>query len=221
MELAIVLALWGAGVVAALGIPAFILLRARLSWTRLPHTRAFVQGEGPPPASQDDALLAFADAWRQRGFDGADDALRSFERLHIAWREGQYFTQPDVKGPDGELLKMRGRTLSPKHMIVAIWDGAVLGDTAFFHELTHVALWVTTGEADPDHKGDRWPGWTEEHDDMIRELKSLYRLVRFRTNADFGVRVTKPATETQALQSANTDGGVVLCGTCAATNTED
>lgn len=209
MELVIVLVLWSLGAAAALGIPTFLILRARLSWSRLPNTRAYIRGDGPPPASQDEALTAFAKAWRERGFTGADGLLKAFGRLHISWEPGQFFTRPGLWDKAGEPLKMRGLTMSPKQIIVAIWDGALLGDVALFHELTHVALWVTKGEPDADHKGDRYPGWTEEHDDMIRELKSLFRLVTFRAGP------ASSRVQGLSLQSVSHDGGVVLCGSCA------
>jgi hypothetical protein len=211
LELIIVVTLWSLGALAATGIPAFILLRRRLQWHRLPHTRAYVKGEGPSPAMQDDALLAFADLWGQHGFPKQKKLIEHFKELHIEWRFGDYFTDPKLN--NGE-LKARGWTPSPKHIVVAIWNDAALGHTAFFHELTHVALWVLYNEPDPDHEGEKYAGWTAEHTAMISELKKEYSL-RFGMNLSTkkqGLRVVSDDDDDEEVP--RTPEGVMHCGSC-------
>lgn len=207
-ELAAVVILWSLGALVALGVPAFLIVRERLRWQRLPHTRALVAGDGPPPASQDLALLAFIDAWKERGFGGHEKLRAAMPKLHIAWRVGRYFTMKDT----GE-LKMTGRTVSPKSIVVAIWEGASLGDVALFHELTHWALWVTTGEPDADHEEERYKGWTPQHTAMIVELKSLHRMKEGRALKQ-ALTVVGDNGVTVVEEPVAIDESVRYCGTC-------
>jgi hypothetical protein len=220
LELAIVVALWSLGALAATGIPAFIVIRRRLQWQRLPHTRALVKGDGPSPAIQDDALLAFVDAWDKAGFPRSRQLIDHFKNLSIEWRFGDYFTDPRVKDSDGELLKMRGWTPNAKHIIVAIWKDATLGNTAFFHELTHVALWVIFNEPDPDHEGEKYAGWSAAHSAMISELKQDYSrkfgTMNFTSAGGAkwqGLRVVGD-NDTAVTDVEGLPEGVMYCGSC-------
>jgi hypothetical protein len=222
LELIVVVALWSAGVAAAVLTPAFIILRRRFQWDRLPHTRVRVKGDGPSPAIQDDALLAYIEAWDKAGFPRSSELLKHFKELHLEWRFGDYFTDGQVRDNDGELLKMRGWTPNMKHILVAIWKDATLGQTAFFHELTHVALWVLFNEPDADHEGSKYAGWSGAHTQMISELKREYNKKYGRMTFE-----TKAGTSWQGLQvvGVNDQGvndvgedapdNVAYCGACS------
>jgi multimeric flavodoxin WrbA len=56
---------------------------------------------------------------------------------------------------------------------IFVWSGTMPGrlwDTSLVHELVHVAIYArNNGEhGDPDHEGDKYKGWTEEHTDFIK-----------------------------------------------------
>ena len=61
---------------------------------------------------------------------------------------------------------------------IFVWSGMMPGrlyDTSLVHELVHVAIYaVNNGEhGDPDHEGDKYEGWTEEHTDFIKSTSRI------------------------------------------------
>jgi len=146
-----------------------VLQSARRDWRVLSRSGARAKGPLPPLTEDtelDSALLAFAQEWGST-FDTPGDRAKlegAFGRLHVEFFAGDTF--------DGK----RGLTVSAQSVKVAAraWG---LGRTALFHELVHWALWNLTGEPDPDHQGDRYPGWGPEHDVLIGKLKARFRKV--------------------------------------------
>lgn len=59
---------------------------------------------------------------------------------------------------------------------VAARDGVALGGTTFFHECIHgILLFMPPHfDADADHEGTRWRGWTEEVTELERYLNEEF-----------------------------------------------
>jgi hypothetical protein len=194
LEIGILLA-WGLGALVALGVPGSIMARklflARQGWTRLPKTGTRVRGASPvTPEETESALRAFAQEYA-KAFDvpvARFDALLS--KLQIQWMPGDFFEIDYM----GKPAKGRGLTASRTFIKVAARDQG-LGHTALFHEMVHWTLWNLTGEPDPDHEKARYPGWTEAHTRLVKELKSRFKRIEAGIDA-------APTSMGQALSDA-------------------
>jgi hypothetical protein len=65
-----------------------------------------------------------------------------------------------------------------KGKYIFVWSGTMPGrlyDTSLVHELVHVAIYaLNNGEhGDPDHEGDKYSGWTDEHTEFIEQTNSV------------------------------------------------
>ena len=76
---------------------------------------------------------------------------------------------------DGKLLKgdvpVSGLALSPKHIWVEIKTSQIWS-SSLIHELVHIIIWNQNSgiHADPDHEGEQYSGWTEQHTKFIKDL---------------------------------------------------
>lgn len=89
--------------------------------------------------------------------------------VRIVW----HFAE-DFEVNTGNPVRAYGWNPSGNLIHVATRNSDNLAYTAFFHELIHVTLRVTAGGPDPDHMGDAYPGWTEDHILLERESKRIY-----------------------------------------------
>lgn len=169
-----------------------VVRSARRDWRTLSRSGARLKGPLPPLAKEleelDSALLAFAQEWGEAFASGEQAKLEgALGKLHVEFFAGDTF--------EGK----RGRAVGPRHVQVAarVWG---LGRTALFHELVHWALWNLTGEPDPDHQGDRYPGWEPEHDALIALLSKRFRKVEEGSEPEVSGKTAKG-----------------MCGTCERT----
>lgn len=95
---------------------------------------------------------------------------RSLSDITVECRKGDTVTF-DWYGEEHTALAV---TLSPDYVLMSVQDGLSLGRSSFFHELVHVVLWNLQGDPDPDHLGDKYSGWEEEHEELIFELRTRY-----------------------------------------------
>ena len=65
--------------------------------------------------------------------------------------------------------KTYGNTYSKTHVAIPVKGFNRIGQTNLFHELTHVARWTTTGDAEADHNG-----WEDRFLDLITGLCTLH-----------------------------------------------
>ena len=77
---------------------------------------------------------------------------------------------------EGKLLEntpVIGLALSKKRIWVEIKTN-LIADSALIHELVHIIIWNQQGvHADPDHEGEEFSGWTEQHSKLISRLRFL------------------------------------------------
>lgn len=62
---------------------------------------------------------------------------------------------------------------------VSLNDKKRIWKTSFVHELLHVAINAKNGgtHGDPDHEGDKWPGWTPRYTDFIHKMNMVLKKV--------------------------------------------
>jgi hypothetical protein len=108
------------------------------------------------------ALLDYITEWDIR-FNNNPNVEKGFNTLTILWHEGESFDYFQWKGNAGIYVE--------PSIIEVAKKGIYLGDTAFFHELTHCALYWTCGDSGKEHTG----VWTPEHEDLIKDLKYKYK----------------------------------------------
>lgn len=109
-----------------------------------------------------------------------------FDKLNIYWKKdpielGQTYTI------NGKKISMAsGLTRTKKDIDVWIYDvkkGAKekkkeeikISDTAFVHELIHIALWNLEGDPDADHEGNLYKGWYDKHTEVERTVNLLLK----------------------------------------------
>lgn len=132
------------------------------------------------------ALDIFYDRWTHE-YGQHDEVLDVLQNLCITW-EPYPFVVAGL-GTDEDGLPNRAAGLTDKEdefqdpCTFRVYIGPKpddpdkdrsIGRTAFFHEIVHIMLWVVDGYpyGDPDHEGDAYEGWTVEHNDLIRLMKT-------------------------------------------------
>jgi len=73
----------------------------------------------------------------------------------------------------GRLIKVYTRNR------MSLTDEKKIWKTSFVHELLHVAINAKHNgqHGDPDHEGNKWPGWTTRHTDFIHKMNMVLRKV--------------------------------------------
>ena len=71
-----------------------------------------------------------------------------------------------------------GRVMSPTTIWVYKGEKEEISETAFIHELVHLAIRAQTrqGHGDPDHEGTKYHGWTPAHTRMVDITKGMIRV---------------------------------------------
>jgi hypothetical protein len=117
-------------------------------------------------------MLIYYHLWVNKFGDQNDEIFETFNNLTIIWMPSQWTIYSyaydkegnALGGPDGLAIVGLARQ---DHTILLSKESGNLWDTSLAHELTHVALYTSTGVSDADHLGDKIPGWTEEHMKVI------------------------------------------------------
>ena len=182
------------GVVGAwtglLGTTIYLATRRFVGSKKLLRRNVWVIGPIPSQwiSELDDMLDKLEELWVDRvGTRG--DFRRAMDGLTLEYFKGNSLVVIDQGSP----RKFSGIFISKKYAKIAIKKGG-LGNTATAHEIGHIVLAHTPPhyEADPDHEGDRWPGWKPEVTAVTEEV-----------NISF-----------QMILPANDDEKVPLCGSC-------
>lgn len=124
----------------------------------------------------------FYNVWYNKFGDPNDELAENLSIMCVIfepekWRvKGGFFLDGRPLPPDG--YPIIGQALSETLIIVYSKDlKQPLYKTSFAHELVHVALKTRNGSADPDHLGDKYEGWTQEHNDLIREVNHVLKVL--------------------------------------------
>ena len=118
-------------------------------------------------------MLIFYEFWKDEFEDPGDNVKRALNNLQIVWGK-EALEVDNIYSLDGTFIpKARVCGLVKGDHEIWVMSEARISDTAFVHELVHIALIHTCGSADPDHEGDGFPCWTAEHSMLIEEINSL------------------------------------------------
>ena len=118
-------------------------------------------------------MLIFYEFWRDEFGDPEENVKRALAQLQITWGKEPLEVE-NIYNLEGQLIqKARVCGLVKSEHEIWVMSEHHISDTAFVHELVHIALIHTCGSADPDHEGDGFPCWTAEHSMLIEEINSL------------------------------------------------
>jgi hypothetical protein len=136
------------------------------------------------------AMILFYTLWEDWYGDEELKLFHALSELAIIWMPRAWeikvsvFDEDGLKIDGGRGILLDGLTHGNSVILVSKGSGE-LWKTSLVHELTHIALMATTGTADPDHLGDKYPGWTEEHSGLIDFvnllLQTTFQDQRFKT----------------------------------------
>jgi hypothetical protein len=123
-------------------------------------------------------MYIFYELWEKEFGDPKKKIKNAFNHLEIRWgrERREVHNVYDINGNFFETSSVSGLMESSSIIWVGTEDN--ISDTSFVHELVHIALVHTCGSADPDHEGDKFACWSEEHSLFINtinaKLKTMY-----------------------------------------------
>lgn len=123
-------------------------------------------------------LFIFYHQWLEY-FEDDDLAVKDMlEEVMIRWgyEKRTIGSGYDLKGEPFTNHKIIG--LVEGDTIIWVWRGSGnrMSESALIHELVHLAIRAQQGEhGDPDHEGDKYPGWTKAHSELIYKTKQMLR----------------------------------------------
>ena len=126
-----------------------------------------------PPEKVAVAILVFYSNWRLK-FGDNPKIWKSLNNLLIEWSADQKkVTGYSVDGTKFINSPVVGLARTPTWIWVQTERADKICQTAFVHELVHIAIWALKGtDGDTDHEGNKYWGWTMSHSILIRETNA-------------------------------------------------
>ena len=123
------------------------------------------------------ALFIFYHQWIEYFGDHNMTVRSMLEKVMIEWDTKK---RNDIAGYDLDGKRFENRNvigLVKSNSIIWVWQGYHhrMSESALIHELVHLALLAKNGDADTDHEGIKYKGWTARHSQMIIETKQMLR----------------------------------------------
>jgi len=124
------------------------------------------------------ALFIFYHQWIENFGDDSFTTRGMLQRVMIHWDTKK---RSGVNGYDMEGEKFESDRniigLVETDSIIWVWQGYHhrISESSLIHELVHLALRAKNGEADADHEGPKYEGWTPRHTRMISETNQMLR----------------------------------------------
>jgi len=118
------------------------------------------------------ALQTFEVAWEDK-FGRLPSVRLALRTMLIGFsREPRKFTVAyDMDGKRFEDGHLVGETMAPNMIWVHAGNKPRICDTSFVHELIHASIWAQGFDrGDPDHLGEKYHGWTHEHNILLQEV---------------------------------------------------
>ena len=117
------------------------------------------------------AINTFYLEWLTKFGDSDGKVLKGLNEMMITFDD----KTKRVRGYGLSGLPFEGRasglTLTPHWVWVRVEPNERLCETSLVHELVHAAIWALKGtDADPDHEGKKYTGWTVDHSMLIQEV---------------------------------------------------
>jgi hypothetical protein len=119
------------------------------------------------------AMTIFYNNWRLK-FGESTNVKQSLNNLLIEWSdEKKSVSGFGLRGNKFIDSPVVGLARTPGMIWVHTRDTERVCNTAFVHELVHIAIWALKGtDGDPDHEGKKFHGWTPAHTILIRETNT-------------------------------------------------
>ena len=120
------------------------------------------------------SLLVFYNAWRLKFGDRKEKVWNRLNELLIEWSSKDKKSPGySMNGNSFEDIRISGLTRTPTWIWMHVDTNDKICNTSFAHELVHVAIWALKGtDADPDHLGKKYSGWTLAHNLLIQEVNT-------------------------------------------------
>jgi hypothetical protein len=139
------------------------------SWVKVPHCLL------PEPKDISFSIVVFESEWTKT-FGKSDALLVALNSLFIEMDEEDKavtgYTKSGVKFIDAKIV---GLARTPTWIWIHATPTDRLCQTSLVHELVHIALWADSpaGHGDPDHEGEKYPGWSLEHSAFIDRVNKM------------------------------------------------
>lgn len=127
------------------------------------------------------ALNLFYLYWYAEFGDRADAVLKNLNNLIIEYRVEKMSFKNGYR-MNGEFVA-EGTAIGLAHGkgLIQVYapEGMKMYETSFVHELVHVSINASSGrnDGDPDHEGDKYPGWTKRHTQLIMEVNEALQSI--------------------------------------------
>jgi hypothetical protein len=111
--------------------------------------------------------------WLDYFTDPKDVVINNLNKILIHWSsEDKRGTGYDLDGIKYENAQYGGLTYSPGYVWVKTGpEDKLICDTSLIHELVHASIWaIKETDADPDHAGTKYSGWTDMHTTFIMNV---------------------------------------------------
>jgi len=118
------------------------------------------------------ALQTFEVAWEEK-FGRLNSVRLALRTMLIGFgKEPRKFVVAyDMEGKRFENGTLVGETMGPNMIWIHAGNESRICDTSFTHELIHASIWAQGFDrGDPDHLGDKYQGWTHEHNILLQEV---------------------------------------------------
>lgn len=121
-------------------------------------------------------LYIFYELWEREFGDPGDYVKIVLNQISIEWGE-EVMTVDRVYDINGNFLETASVTgLVVNDTSIWVWvEGNNISDTSLVHELTHIALRHTCGDADADHEGVKYSCWYRQHSKFIDSVNTVLR----------------------------------------------
>ena len=126
-----------------------------------------------PPEKVVIAILVFYNNWRLK-FGDTPAVWNALNDLLVEWSDEQKKVSGyNIHGNKFINSPVVGLARTPGWIWVQTEGTDKICETAFIHELVHIAIWSLKGsDGDADHEGPKYYGWTPSHTILIRETNA-------------------------------------------------
>ena len=118
------------------------------------------------------AMIFFYKEWQHTFGDSSNSVWMALNTLLIEWSQlDKRATAHDMSEKLRYEAALAGAALTSGMIWVRPGHNVPVCETAFVHELVHIAIWSQKGtDGDPDHLGDKYTGWSVDHAALIQRV---------------------------------------------------
>ncbi len=127
-----------------------------------------------PAAKTSITLVFFYFEWQNTFGDIHRNVEKAINNIMIEYsNDDKRINAYDVTGTYIENARVVGLALTPTMVWVKIREDKLICKTSLIHELVHIAIWANKKtDADPDHLGPRYSGWSADHSALIQRVNT-------------------------------------------------